>query len=138
MPRSSHPGPVDAETLLRAAGVRVTMARCAMIDTLARELTPRTVEYLAGQLACDTVTAYRTLNTFFEVGIVSRTGLGHTHTHYELIAGRAPHGHAVCRSCGLVADIPGVDPATMPEVPGFASITDATLELFGVCRPCAA
>lgn len=85
----------------------------------------------------DTVTTYRNLAAFLDAGLVARTNLGHDHAHYELKAGREPHDHAVCVRCGLIQDVmPKAGPARQ-RIPGFAKITDCSVEYSGVCFACA-
>lgn len=136
MPRSSDSDATGA--VLRDANLRVTAVRTALLELLAKEHKPRTVEYFVRKIgaAFDTVTVYRTLGTFLAAGIVERVGLGHDHAHYELAIGRPRHHHAVCRTCGRVEDVPVLKTA-LPKVPGFSRIDSQTVEYYGTCASCA-
>ena len=46
------------------------------------------------------------------------------------------HDHARCRSCGEVADIAPVGPATAPELPAGFQLEGWRLEYIGICARC--
>lgn len=126
--------------ILRDAGLRATPGRVALIQALAHETKPVSVQQIERSLkgAMNQVTLYRALEALAATGIVSRVNLEHDHAHYELAVGRPHHHHAICRSCGHIADI-DLAHEHFPEkrVPGFARIERYSLELFGVCTDCA-
>lgn len=130
--------------LLRSAGLRATPGRIALLTTLEREQKPVTVQYLEKRLrgSLNHVTLYRALEALTAAGIVMRADLGHDHAHYELLAGRPHHHHAVCTSCGLVEDIevphtPSPEKDAARRTKQFAEIQRYSLEFFGTCRTCA-
>lgn len=135
---------MDFPALLRENGLRATSGRVAILSALEREQKPITIEELKGRLSeeLDTVTLYRALDALCAVKLVERSDLRHGHAHYELLAGRAHHHHAICRECGTIEDIE-VSHATEPEkeavrnAASFASIDAYTLEFFGRCKSCA-
>lgn len=135
--------PLGAASLLRDAGLRATPGRLALLAILAKEPKPVTVQTLEKRMkgALNHVTLYRALEALTEAGIVARAGLGHDHAHYELLAGRPHHHHAVCRGCGLVEDLE-VPHSEAPEkdaqrrTRSFATIDRYSLEFFGLCRSC--
>ncbi len=132
------------ETLLKAAGLRVTAGRLAILGALEKESKPVTVEQLGKRLkgALNSVTLYRALEALKDARIVARVGLGHEHAHYELVHGRPHHHHVVCTSCGHIEDIE-VPHSRTPEQDAhkraktFTSIESYALEFFGTCRTCA-
>lgn len=130
---------INPTTLLREAGMRATPGRIALIEALAKESKPVSVQQIERKLAgiLNQVTLYRALEALAAAGIASRVNLEHDHAHYELIAGRPHHHHAICRNCGHVADI-DLAHEHFPErrVPGFAKIERYSLELFGICAKC--
>ena len=132
---------INPAALLREAGMRATPGRMALIEVLAKEAKPASVQQIERKLkgALNQVTLYRALDALAAAGIVSRVNLEHDHAHFELIAGRPHHHHAICRNCGHVADI-DLPHEHFPErrVPGFARIERYSLELFGICAKCSA
>lgn len=130
---------IDPAALLRDAGLRATPGRMELIMALAKEAKPVSVQQIEKRLrgSLNQVTLYRALDSLADAGLVSRVNLEHDHAHYELLAGRPHHHHAICRSCGHIADI-DLAHERFPEkrVPGFARIERYSLELFGVCTAC--
>ena len=62
---------------LKAAGLRVTAPRIAILGALANSPQPSTIEQLflkAGNTACDLVTMYRSMAAFEKAGVVYRSG----------------------------------------------------------------
>lgn len=58
---------------LKAAGLRITQPRVAILEALIRRSAPASIEQIHGDLAdsaCDLVTVYRCLAAFQEVGLV--------------------------------------------------------------------
>lgn len=135
---------MDFPTLLREHNLRATPGRIHMLEALSKEQHPVSVDRIREALPVplDTVTVYRTLETFEAAHLVMRTDLQHGHAHYELVHGRPHHHHAVCRSCGLIEDIEISHPAK-PEKEAeraatkFAAIDSYALEFFGTCTSCA-
>lgn len=130
---------LDHPSLLRAAGLRVTDGRLALLALLASEREPRTVQELEQRMkgALNQVTLYRALDALHTAGIVARVNLEHEHAHYELVAGRPHHHHAVCRSCGFIEDIEiPHDESAKKYTKQFARIDTHAIELFGICKRC--
>lgn len=127
--------------MLQDAGYRATPGRIAILEALWKEKEPSTVVELKKRIRrrLDTVTLYRALETFANSGIIRRVDLQHGHAHYEME--KKHHHHIVCTNCGLVED---VDCNTEPFVKKieksakkFSTITDHSMEFFGVCDGCA-
>lgn len=134
----------SSQDMLKDAGLRVTPGRVRLLDALASERVPRTVDELRKKLGgtMNEVTLYRALEALAENGIVERADLRHGHAHYELSVGRAHHHHAVCRSCGAIEDVEiphPKEPAKEAEraTKRFARIDSYALEFFGICNRCA-
>lgn len=135
---------IDFAALLREKGLRATTGRLALLRTLAEQDAPASIERIAELLPArlDTVTLYRALEALRTAGLVERTDLGHGHAHYELLAGRPHHHHAICRSCGTVEDVE-IPHAARPEKEAeartkrFAAIDSYALEFYGTCVACA-
>lgn len=135
---------LDHAQLLREAGLRATPGRRALLRILEEETRPVTVQALEKRMkgALNHVTVYRALEALAASGIVTRVNLEHDHAHYELIAGRPHHHHAICRDCGLIEDIevphpPSPEKEAQKRTKTFAFIERYSLEFFGLCRSCA-
>jgi len=128
--------------VLRAHGLRATLARSLILDAL-QELGHGTPEQLheaaeshVAGLSLSTV--YRTLETMADLGLV-------THTHLSapgktfMLASHADHAHLVCRTCGAVSTLtPAIGERLADEVAaahGFR-LDRGHVSLFGVCADC--
>ncbi|MFT3782755.1 MAG: transcriptional repressor [Nibricoccus sp.] len=63
----------EACSRLKAAGLRITQPRLAILEALIKRVQPASIEQIHGDLAnsaCDLVTVYRCLAAFQEVGLV--------------------------------------------------------------------
>lgn len=133
----------DRHTQLRAAGLRATPARLALLGVLAAEAVPVSVSHLADRLrsaAVDQATVYRAVRSLTAAGIVRPVDFAHGHVHVEL-SGTADHHHLICTSCGAVEDftecgIAAVIRRTLRRSRRFRSVDRHALELFGVCTAC--
>ena len=130
------------QEILRTAGFKATAQRLLLLDVLAREARPLTVSDLKAKLPdVDQVTIYRALEALAVKDIVRKVDTKHAYTHYELVATKAHHHHAICASCGRIEDVELCLPQTLEkEVLGglknFASITGHSLEFIGRCKHC--
>jgi Fur family ferric uptake transcriptional regulator len=131
---------------LRAAGLKVTQSRLLLLQKLASARKPQAVKDVVESLegsVIDTATVYRSLEALEKAGMARRVDFKLGHAFYELAeAHAAHHHHVVCRSCGKVVDVDAcIGDAFKKDVlkmaPGFAEITEHTLEFFGTCRACA-
>jgi Fur family transcriptional regulator, ferric uptake regulator len=100
---------------LRAAGLRVTSGRVAVIRRLIQAGTPLShaeVCELVAHARIDRATVYRTLVDLTDAGIVRRTDLGDHVWRFEWLGGEPrahaadSHPHFVCSDCGAVACLP--------------------------------
>ena len=127
---------------LRGAGLRVTAARVALLETvrsgdhLDAEAIAAGVRDRVGHVSLQAV--YEALHALAAAGLVRRIEPAGSPTRYE---GRVMdnHHHVVCRSCGVVADVDcatGEAPClTASDDHGF-SIDEAEVVYWGLCPDC--
>ncbi len=133
--------PSTAEEL-RGAGLRVTAARVALLETvrsgdhLDAEAIAAGVRDRVGHVSLQAV--YEALHALTHAGLIRRIEPAGSPTRYE---GRVMdnHHHLVCRSCGAVADVDcatGEAPClTASDDHGF-SIDEAEVVYWGLCPDC--
>jgi Fur family transcriptional regulator, stress-responsive regulator len=133
--------PTTAEEL-RGAGLRVTAARVALLDTV------RTGDHLGVEAIADGVRArvghvslqavYDALHALTAAGLVRRIEPAGSPARFEGRVGDNHH-HVVCRSCGVLADVDcavGEAPClTASDDHGFA-IGEAEVVYWGLCPDC--
>jgi Fur family ferric uptake transcriptional regulator len=127
---------------LRAAGLRVTAARVALLDTvragdhLGVEAIASGVRDRVGHVSVQAV--YEALHAFAAAGLVRRIEPAGSPARFEGRVGDNHH-HVVCRSCGAVADVDcatGEAPClTASSHHGF-SIDEAEVIYWGLCPRC--
>ena len=131
--------------LLKANGLKVTPLRVAVLRVFQGLKAPVGVPEVfekTKKVGANYVSVHRTVQTFAEKGIVREINLRHGHADYE-IADEGDHHHIVCTCCGKVEDFTGcgagklIRQALKPHT-SFHTITDHSIELFGVCKTCAA
>jgi Fe2+ or Zn2+ uptake regulation protein len=131
-----------AVTTLRAAGLRITSPRIAVLEAL-RGCPHATADVLADQArrslgSVSKQAVYDTLETFAAAGLVRRIEPAGSAVRYETRTGDNHH-HLVCRSCGLVADVDcltGAAPCLTPfDELGFV-IDEAEVVFWGICTTC--
>jgi Fur family transcriptional regulator, stress-responsive regulator len=127
---------------LRGAGLRVTAARVALLETVRRgdhldaEAIAAGVRERVGHVSLQAV--YEALHALAAAGLIRRIEPAGSPTRYE---GRVMdnHHHVVCRSCGVVADVDcatGEAPClTASDDHGF-SIDEAEVVYWGLCPDC--
>ena len=127
---------------LRGAGLRVTAARVALLETvrsgdhLDAEAIAAGVRDRVGHVSLQAV--YEALHALAAAGLIRRIEPAGSPTRYE---GRVMdnHHHVVCRSCGVVADVDcatGEAPClTASDDHGF-SIDEAEVVYWGLCPNC--
>ncbi|MDX6741112.1 Fur family transcriptional regulator [Actinocorallia sp. A-T 12471] len=127
---------------LRGAGLRVTAARVALLDTvrvgdhLGVEAIASGVRERVGHISLQAV--YEALNALTTAGLVRRIEPAGSPARYEGRVGDNHH-HLVCRACGVVADVDcavGEAPClTASDDHGF-SIDEAEVIFWGLCPAC--
>lgn len=93
---------------LRAAGMRITQPRIAILTAIINRAQPTSIEQIHGELApgsCDLVTVYRCLGAFERIGLVRRSFFHNGTSLYELNTGETNRYHVVCKSTNRVAPI---------------------------------
>ncbi len=134
--------PTTAEEL-RGAGLRVTAARVALLETV-RDGDHLDVEAIAaavrdriGHVSLQAV--YEALHALAAAGVIRRIEPAGSPARFEGRVGDNHH-HVVCRSCGAVADVDcavGEAPClTASDDHGF-SIEEAQVIYWGLCPGCA-
>lgn len=137
-----------ARARLRAAGLRSTGARLAVLRHLEARRAPVTHAELVGELAplgYDRATIYRNLMDLTHAGLLSRTDLGDHVWRFELRSpavghGDASHPHFSCTDCGTVACLPGVSlrlSAARGRFPRAVRQRAVSVQLRGRCDRCA-
>ena len=133
--------PSTAEEL-RGAGLRVTAARVALLETvrdgdhLGVEAITSGVRDRIGHISLQAV--YDALYALTEAGLIRRLEPAGSPTRFEGRIGDNHH-HVVCRSCGVVADVDcavGEAPClTASNDHGF-SVGEAEVIYWGLCPDC--
>jgi Fur family transcriptional regulator, ferric uptake regulator len=135
----------DIDALLRSNGLRRTPVRVEVIDLLRAAGRPLSVPQILEKLkGVDTVTVYRTLNTFVKKKLVHRVrgeDRGWLYAAGDIDA--APmhlHPHFVCDECGKVdclesAEIPGSFVASLGVAGGY-QVSYPEVVLHGRCPKC--
>ncbi|MGJ5756077.1 Fur family ferric uptake transcriptional regulator [Streptomyces puniciscabiei] len=138
---TASPPPTTAEEL-RGAGLRVTAARVALLETvragdhLGVEAIASGVRDRVGHISLQAV--YEALHALTAAGLLRRIEPAGHPARYEGRVGDNHH-HIVCRSCGAVADVDcavGDAPClTASDDRGFA-IDEAEVVYWGLCPDC--
>lgn len=134
----------EARNLLRAAGLRSTSSRIAVLQCLDASTTPRSHAEVADELVPqghDKSTLYRCLVELADCKILSRQELGDHSWRFELMRNGAEHAtqhpHFVCVDCGKVECLNVTEVEIRVKFPkGVKSreITEVTLK--GHCAHC--
>jgi Fur family ferric uptake transcriptional regulator len=127
---------------LRAAGLRVTAPRLAVLSWLA-EHPHETADAVAdgvrdGLGSVSTQAVYDVLAACVDAGLVRRIEPAGSAARYETRTGDNHH-HLVCRSCGATADVDCVvdeRPCLTPSDDGGFEIDEAEVVFWGLCPAC--
>ena len=134
----------NSEKLIRAAGLRVTRQRVAVLDAVEAKPHANAATVLAIVSAVlpgvSHQAVYDCLAYLTEAGLLRRLIMDGGPAIYETRT-HDNHHHCVCRACGLIVDVdcavgaaPCLDPA---EAAGFV-IDEAEIIYRGLCRSCSA
>jgi Fe2+ or Zn2+ uptake regulation protein len=125
---------------LRAAGVRCTPQRYAVLEFLVREHTHATADQIADAInrrdpRASRATVYNSLHALMDAGLVREVG-GGAAARYDAHLER--HHHFACDRCGALEDIPWFE---IPRAAGARSLGARRVNgyeiLFrGLCRTC--
>jgi Fur family ferric uptake transcriptional regulator len=127
-----------AVSAVRAAGLRLSGARRAVLAALFDARGPLTAEDIARAAGCDLASVYRNLETLEDAGVVRHLHVGHGAGVYMPAADATEL--VVCERCGARAD---VDPRVTADI--RAAVRAATgftprfdhFPLAGLCPRCA-
>lgn len=124
----------------KAKRVPLTHQRLAVYEELAGRKDHPSAEALYDSLkknypSLSLATVYKTLQTLHEMGMVSRVPSPISQARYD--ACMDVHHHAVCDSCGRIADVfdASLDKVTPPELPGF-QVSRHSVHFHGRCAKC--
>lgn len=132
---------VDA---LRSGGLRITSARRAICDVLAKlhdeHLSAADIfERASRETPMDQSTVYRTLEVLEAQQVLTHTHIGHGALVYHL-ADEPAHQHLVCNRCGATTALPGSELsqffAEIERHTGFVP-DPSHVALSGLCKECA-
>ncbi|MGY1650549.1 Fur family transcriptional regulator [Geodermatophilus sp. SYSU D01119] len=137
------PDPADLERALRAAGLRVTRPRLAVLDAVHAHPHVDTETLISAARArlgaVSHQAVYDVLAVLTERGLVRRIQPQGSLARYEARVGD-DHHHLVCRSCGAITDVDGATGdvlcLTPPVGEGFL-VDSAEVFYWGRCRSCA-
>lgn len=143
MTRATHD---DVAATLRAAGLRPTRHRLAVLAELAQEPNDVTAQELwqrlhaGGGTGVGLATVYRALAAMREHGVIDAFSHHDGELCYRLCTGEHHH-HLLCRECHRVVELTGcdLDPwvARVARKHGF-SAPEHAMEISGVCADCRA
>ncbi|HEV2891041.1 MAG TPA: Fur family transcriptional regulator [Frankiaceae bacterium] len=127
---------------LRAAGLRVTRPRLALLDAL--DASPHaTVDDLAGAVriaagSVSTQAVYDALEAFVAAGLARHVEPAGSPARFETRVGDNHH-HVVCRACGATADVDcavGRRPCLTPKESNGFVVDEAEVTYWGTCPRC--
>ncbi len=139
---SAKPTVAELKELLRAAGLRATNARIAVLAHFFRGAGPQTHGEIADALhgrGYDRTTVYRNLIELADAGLLLRMELGDHVWRFEFRDRRseAAHPHFLCVECGEVSCLSGLDLTSAfvdEKLKGVHDITEVLLK--GHCNDC--
>lgn len=106
---------------LKAAGLRITQPRVAILEALIKRVQPASIEQIHGDLAnsaCDLVTVYRCLAAFQEVGLVRLCYFHNGTSLYQLnLENESPY-HVVSKEGNEVEELDAENAAELRAVLG--------------------
>ncbi len=133
---------VDARAVLRAAQMRVTEPRIAVLEALdARPHGSADEIYAAVASALPTTSkqaVYNVLHDLVDHGLARRIEPGDHPARYELRVDDNHH-HVVCRGCGTIADVDcvvGHAPCLVPSQSHGFAVVEAEVTFWGLCEAC--
>ncbi len=134
----------ELEQMLRGAGLRVTRPRVAVltaVHTYPHSVTDAIITAVRTSLPeVSHQAVYDSLHTLTTAGLVRRIQPLGSVARYEARVGDNHH-HAVCRSCGVIADVDcavGEAPCLTPSDDHGFVIDEAEVIYWGLCPACAA
>jgi Fe2+ or Zn2+ uptake regulation protein len=134
---------IESPERLRAAGLRVTRQRLAILDALAALGGHPTADDVAAAIGATgsplpRASLYHALGAMADAGVLLVADAGPGTSRFELAGDW--HHHLVCRACGAIVDVPcatGSRPCLEAALPG-AVVDEAQVVFRGLCPACAA
>lgn len=134
--------PVDIPAQLRAAGLRVTAPRVAVLGAVAAhphsDADEIAVAVRSELGSVSTQAVYDVLKACVGAGLLRRIEPAGSPTRYETRIGDNHH-HLVCRNCGAVTDIDcvvGAAPCLVPSDDHGFAVDEAEVTFWGLCPDC--
>lgn len=122
---------------VQSAGLRLTDARRAIIERIARLPHPATIVEIAECTDVDTATVYRNIEPLVAAGALEAITVAGAPTRYAL-AHHHHHDHLVCERCGKIVHVPCGQPKNPTLThPSFTTVTSHAITYYGVCTACA-
>lgn len=132
----------EAAARLKAAGLRITRPRLAILAEMIRLSAPASIEQIhTGAGRCDLVTVYRCMAALEAIGLVRRAAFVGGSWLYAVRLGGEPRYHVVCRATRRVEEVDAESAAVITQAlraaeeklkaRGYAQVGH-TLEFFGV------
>ena len=138
------PHAANLEGSLRAAGLRVTQPRLAVLDAVRAQPHLDTRALIAAARArlgsVSHQAVYDVLRALVTAGLVRSIEPQGLEARYEARVGDNHH-HVVCRDCGAIADVDcttGAAPCMTPSADAGFVIDEAEVVFWGRCPSCAA
>lgn len=125
---------------LKVAGCKLTPTRLSMLEVLSRAGKPISTQFILSKTKnIDVATVYRNLISLQKVGLIRKITLHKNTDYYELHTNH--HHHIICRSCGVFEDfelchLRDMSKKTLQHSTKFSSISDHSLEFYGICKLC--
>jgi Fur family transcriptional regulator, stress-responsive regulator len=133
---------IDAAAALRAAGLRITASRLAVLSavTNGKHVTAEEVAASARDRvgSISTQAVYDVLGALTRAGLVRRIEPAGSPARYETRVADNHH-HLVCRSCGAIVDVDcviGEPPCVLPSDASGYVIDEAEVTFWGICPAC--
>ena len=135
---------VSALELIESSKHRMTKSRKFLLAAILEQKepfsAPHLVKVLSRKQACDTVTIYRTLPVFEELGIIEKCDFSDDMAKYEVSLGHSGHHHhhIVCHSCKKVESLDFCIVEGQEQILkklGYTGLTHR-LEFSGLCPNC--
>jgi Fe2+ or Zn2+ uptake regulation protein len=129
------------EARLRAAALKMTPQRFAVLDYLMRSSTHPTAEQVRADLnrrfpRASRATVYNTLNALRDAGLIHEIYMDDAVARYD--ANIDPHHHFVCRKCGRLEDVPvsTVDALSIAGLEPGHTVETYQIVMRGICARC--
>ncbi len=131
----------DLVQKLRAHKISVTPQRLALLGALEARRDHPSAEQLFAEVrqqlpAISFNTVYKTLEAFYQKGLVIKVNPLHIAARYD--GTTETHAHLICRECQRIFDLPGPAEPTVvlpADLQGFR-VESQSLTLWGLCSEC--